>query len=67
MSIEPCQLCGGAGFILRPLPPPPGSALGSGSHQATHQPYDPRKDEVPAGMEVVPCPVCSASGVNPGL
>lgn len=63
MSIEPCQLCGGSGFILRPLPEaiPP-----SGVHPEPRA-YDPAEGPIPPGYELVPCPECSASGVSAGL
>lgn len=60
MSIAPCQVCGGTGFIDAPqeagetqvAPPNPSEAGEYG-----------RPDEMPK----IPCPVCSGSGSNTGV
>lgn len=64
MSIEPCQICGGTGFMLRPVPGwiPPAGVL-----PPEPRPYDPKEDPVPDGMESVICESCSGSGVSAGL
>jgi hypothetical protein len=67
MSIEPCQICGGTGFMLRPLPIPPDWIPPADYLPPEPRPYDPKEGPVPEGMESVPCPSCSGSGVSAGL
>jgi hypothetical protein len=67
MSIEPCQICGGTGFMLRPLPIPPGWVSPPGVIPPAPRPYDPNEGPVPANMESVVCESCSGSGVSAGL
>lgn len=60
MSIEPCQICGGTGFI--DAPPEPG--------EPPRPPHDPSQAGVyqrPEEMQKIPCPICSGSGTSAGL
>ena len=60
MSIAPCQVCGGTGFIDAPA-----------DDRTTLQPQgepatgESGADDSPA--EKIPCPVCSGSGANTGV
>jgi hypothetical protein len=64
MSIEPCQICNGTGFIQVPISAtelPPAGVL-------QNPPHDPKQAGVqPQPTEEVPCPTCSGSGVSGGL
>lgn len=67
MSIEPCQICGGTGFMLRPLPTPLGWIPPAGFQQPEPRPYDAKEGPVPDDMESIVCESCSGSGVSAGL
>ena len=60
MSIAPCQVCGGTGFVDDP------EAAGVTPRTADDAPA---ADERRRGGEMpqMPCPVCSGSGSNTGL
>jgi hypothetical protein len=60
MSIAPCQVCGGTGFINAPIDDR--TTPQQEGEQAT---FDGAADE--AGIEKIPCPVCSGSGANTGV
>jgi hypothetical protein len=64
MSIEPCQICGGSGFVLRLIP---GATPSTGDLPSEPRPYDPKEGTIPDGMESVVCESCSGSGVSAGL
>jgi len=66
MSIEPCQICGGTGFIKVPVEPGESSPAGV----SPNLPPDPSQagaGQEPQAFEEVPCPSCSGSGVSAGL
>ena len=64
MSIEPCQICGGSGFILRLIP---SATLSPDDLPQEPRPFDPKEGTIPAGMESVVCDSCSGSGISAGL
>jgi RecJ-like exonuclease len=59
MSVAPCQVCGGAGFIDAPAPDT--DAAGQNEERLAESGLE------PAHVEKIPCPICSASGNNTGL
>jgi RecJ-like exonuclease len=60
MSLAPCQVCGGTGFIDAPAPNP------DSVEQDDEQLVDDALRE-PALGDKIPCPVCAGSGSNTGL
>jgi hypothetical protein len=60
MSVAPCQVCGGTGFVDAPAPDP------NAGREDDEQLADDGLSE-PAQGEKIPCPICAASGNNTGL
>jgi RecJ-like exonuclease len=60
MSLAPCQVCGGTGFIDAPAPD-------GGAARQSEEPLDDEELREPAQGEKIPCPICAGSGNNTGV
>jgi hypothetical protein len=60
MSIAPCQVCGGTGFIDAPAPD-----RESAPQVAERPPIGDQEESTQ--VEKIPCPVCAGSGSNTGV
>lgn len=60
MSIAPCQVCGGAGFVDAPLEASP-------QPERTVDVREGDENRQSSPTEKVPCPMCGGSGNNTGV